>query len=370
MSLLSVESVFQRHKASVYKALQQAIDSVEMQASAAPEELNTYYGQLKYHLGWVDEHFQPGPANTGKYLRPTLLLLAYEAAGANGAIATGANEDDYLRRALPIAAAIELTHSFTLIHDDIEDGDEERRHRPTLWKLWGIPQAINTGDGMFSLARMTLWKALAEGVTSETLARISILYDRTCLAITEGQHLDLSFEEHLDIPTQAYLQVIERKTAALISCSAEVGALLATTDQSVIESMRSFGHALGMAFQVRDDILGIWATEKELGKTPAGDIYRRKKSLPVIHALAHANLTDQQSLHEIYRQHTILTDVQVEQVLQVFERTKTKLFCYSFLEQQCRVALDALATIPTQDNTASSRALDELKLLVHFVSRA
>jgi geranylgeranyl diphosphate synthase type I len=377
MPLLSVQSVFQRHKEAVYQELQRAVESAEIEANSIHSELSTFYGQIKYHLGWIDEHFQPASANTGKYLRPTLLLLAYEVAGADGTIETTENEAestesaesaDYLRRALPIAAAIELTHCFTLIHDDIEDGDEERRHRPTLWKVWGVPQAINTGDGLFSLARMTLWKALDEGVASDVMARLGILYDRTCLAITEGQHLDLSFEEHLDIPTQTYLQVIERKTAALISCSAEMGAMLATSDQDVIERLRRFGHALGLAFQVRDDILGVWATQEELGKTPAGDIYRRKKSLPIIHALAHASLADQQCLHEIYRQRSGLTEAQVEQVLAIFERTGTKEFCYAFLEQQCHIALEALSNIATDGSPVSAQALDDLKLLVRFVS--
>ncbi len=364
MSILSVQSVFQRHREPVYQALRSAVDAIEAQASTAHSELQTYYGQMKYHLGWVDEHFHPTKANTGKYLRPTLLLLAYEAVGAEE------NDDTSLRRALPVAAAIELTHSFTLIHDDIEDGDEERRHRPTLWKLWGVPQAVNTGDGLFSLARLTLWKALDEGVPSSTVARLGILYDRTCLAITEGQHLDLSFEEHLDIPTQTYLQVIERKTAALISCSAEMGAILATSDQETIQNLSQFGRALGLAFQVRDDILGVWATEEELGKTPAGDIYRRKKSLPIIHALAHANLADQHSLYEIYRQSAELTEEQVQQVLAILDATGTKKFCYAFLQEQCNIALDALANITTKDNPRSQRALTDLTLLVRFVGQA
>jgi geranylgeranyl diphosphate synthase type I len=364
MSILSVQSVFQRHREPVYQALRSAVDAIEAQASTAHSELQTYYGQMKYHLGWVDEHFHPTKANTGKYLRPTLLLLAYEAVGAEE------NDDTSLRRALPVAAAIELTHSFTLIHDDIEDGDEERRHRPTLWKLWGVPQAVNTGDGLFSLARLTLWKALDEGVPSSTVARLGILYDRTCLAITEGQHLDLSFEEHLDIPTQTYLQVIERKTAALISCSAEMGAILATSDQETIQNLSQFGRALGLAFQVRDDILGVWATEEELGKTPAGDIYRRKKSLPIIHALAHASLADQHSLYEIYRQSAELTEEQVKQVLAILDATGTKEFCYSFLQEQCNIALDALANITTKDNPRSQRALTDLTLLVRFVGQA
>jgi geranylgeranyl diphosphate synthase type I len=370
MSTISVQSVFQRHREPVYQALRAAIDVIEQQASATHDEIQTYYGQMKYHLGWLDEHFKPTAANTGKYLRPTLLLLAYEAAGTGEEDGDDDDSTAYLRRALPAAATIELTHNFTLIHDDIEDGDEERRHRPTLWKLWGVPQAVNTGDGLFSLARLTLWKSLDEGVASSVVARLGMLYDRTCLAITEGQHLDLSFEEHLDIPIQTYLQVIERKTATLISCSAEMGAILASSDQATIDSLSRFGLALGLAFQVRDDILGIWATQEELGKTPAGDIYRRKKSLPIIHALAHANLPDQQRLYEIYRQRSGVTEEQVEQVLAIFERTGTKKYCYSFLEQQCRAALAALTNISTHDSPHSARAIDDLTLLVRFVSQA
>ena len=184
----TIQSTLTRHQAAINEALHSAIAKV----AANPEaiDLQPFYGQIQYHLGWVDNEFTPITNNPGKLLRPTLLLLAYEAAGAWG-LATA--NTDYLRRALPAAAAIELTHNFTLIHDDIEDGDSERRHRSTLWKLWGIPQAINTGDGLFALARLTLWDVLDVGVAGNIAARLGAVLDRACLVLSEGQYLDISF---------------------------------------------------------------------------------------------------------------------------------------------------------------------------------
>src|SRR6266496_4181954 len=275
-----------RHQTKIQEALQRAVMKVQSAAiSSGAEELQSYYGLIQYHLGWVDANFKPAASNPGKLLRPRLLLLAYEAAGSWG---LDTSNSRYLQRALPAAAAIELTHNFTLIHDDIQDSDAERRHRSTLWKLWGVPQAINTGDGMFALARLTLWNVLEKGVESAIAARLGVALDRACLILAEGQYLDISFEEEQAISVAMYVDMISRKTGALMGCAAEMGARLGTRDQETIERLSSFGKAMGIAFQVRDDLLGVWATTAELGKTPAGDVYRRKKSLPVLHALEHA----------------------------------------------------------------------------------
>src|SRR5579872_5377879 len=119
---------------------------------------------MQYHLGWVDQQFRQSNDYTGKLLRPNLLLLSYELAWAQEQISSASLQALSIRPALPVAAAIELAHNFTLLHDDIEDGDVERRHRPTVWSLWGIPQAILVGDAMFALARLHIWKVLDEGV--------------------------------------------------------------------------------------------------------------------------------------------------------------------------------------------------------------
>lgn len=367
-----VQSTLLRHRQAILLALSRALSEVENAAAQSGIlALQTYYGQMQYHLGWVDVNFSPTTSNPGKLLRPTLLLLAYEAAGVGGLTDEPAmradQADTYLRRALPAAAAIELAHNFTLIHDDIEDGDAERRHRPTLWSIWGVPQAVNAGDGMFALARLALWKVLDEGVEGEIAARLGAALDRACLTLSEGQYLDISFEQRLDISVAMYLDMISRKTAALMSCAAEMGALLGTRDVATIEGLRSFGRAMGVAFQVRDDMLGVWATTAELGKTPAGDIYRRKKSLPILHALEHAGGRDQHLLREVYQQEQPVTQEQAGDVLAIFTRTQTHAYCREFLAQQCRLAHEALADVPRNGGAVSARAIDDMETLVHFV---
>src|SRR6266487_3355188 len=381
--------------------------------SSGASDLQEFYGQIEYHLGWVDTTFSPVSSNPGKLLRPTLLLLAYEASGARGLPTSrstavfeshpcndasastygqqGCTEvfeshpcndasastygqqgctEVYLSRALPAAAAVELTHNFTLIHDDIEDGDTERRHRSTLWKIWGIPQAINTGDGLFALARLTLWGVMDEGVEGAIAARLGAVLDHACLVLAEGQYLDISFEERQDIAVAAYVDMTSRKTAALMACAAEMGAILGTSDEEIIKRLRGFGQAMGVAFQVRDDLFGVWATTVESGKTPAGDVYRRKKSLPFLYALEHAHADDKRYLREVYQQEAALTSEQVEEILAIFERTQTKKYCRAFLAEQCRLASEALASVPRTNSPVSSRAIDDMQTLVHFVEEA
>lgn len=361
----SIQSTLQRYQHSIDMALRKTIDQAS-HASVTPA-LNAYYGQMQYHLGWVDTSLAPIRNNTGKLLRPTLLILAYEAAGAWELGSRDLTDITHIQRALPAAVAIELTHNFTLIYDDIEDGDTERRHRPTLWKLWGVPQAINTGDGMFALSRKALWDTLENGVESALIVRLGALFDYTVQKIAEGQYLDLSFERCQDVSVAMYVDMISRKTAALMSSAAEMGALLGTRDQETIERLRVFGLAIGIAFQVRDDILGIWANTSELGKTAAGDIYRRKKSLPILHALEHTSEPDQQTLRTFYQQESPITQEQLDTILTILERCQTREYCRAFLSRQCQFAYTSLASVPHHSNLIASRAINDLEILVHFV---
>ncbi|HIQ04726.1 MAG TPA: polyprenyl synthetase family protein [Anaerolineae bacterium] len=236
-------------------------------------ELRRFYGMMGYHLGWLDEALQPCERAGGKRVRPLLCLLACEAAGGDS------------QRALPAAAAIELLHNFSLIHDDIEDDSPTRRHRAAVWALWGVPQAINAGDGLFVLAYRTLHRLVEEGISPALVLRVARLFDDTCLALTEGQFLDMSFESRLDVSVDDYLRMIRRKTAALMGAAAATGALLAGANEARVEVYHRFGTALGMAFQIQDDILGIWGEEVLMGKSAESDILQRKKSLPVVYAL-------------------------------------------------------------------------------------
>ena len=260
------------------------------------------YEMVRYHLG-----LDGSGAPTGKRMRPLLGLLAY-------ASITGEYE-----RALPGAAAVELGHNFSLVHDDIEDGDRERRHRPTLWALHGIPQAVNTGDAMFALSRIALYRLTELGFTDATVLRLMRLYDETCLRLCEGQYIDIWTSEHDDaMPVELYFDMIGRKTAALISASIEAGAILATEDEDVIARYRGFGWALGVAFQLNDDLLGIWGAETATGKMPS-DVVHKKKTLPVLYAFEHGTPADRARLSELYAR-ADPTDEAVAEIITILER--------------------------------------------------
>lgn len=231
------------------------------------------FGMLRYHLGWADAAFQPYQAQTGKRVRPVLCLLACEACGG------------LWEQALPAGAAIELMHNFSLIHDDIEDQDETRRGRPTVWALWGEAQGINAGDTLFALAQLALLRLSERDVPATLVVAALRLFNQTCLALTCGQYLDIGFEGRDSVSTSEYLAMIEGKTAALMSCTCEMGALIAAAPDTQREHLRAFGHHLGMAFQMRDDVLGIWGDPAITGKPVGADIARRKKSLPILHGL-------------------------------------------------------------------------------------
>jgi geranylgeranyl diphosphate synthase type I len=261
------------------------------------------YEMVRYHLA-----LDGSGASGGKRMRPLLGLLAY-------ASITGEHQ-----RALPGAAAVELGHNFSLVHDDIEDGDVERRHRPTLWKIHGVPQAINTGDTMFSLSRIALHRLSDLGFPDRTVLRLMRLFDETCLALCEGQYIDIAVSASDEIMSvELYFDMIGRKTAALIAASIEAGALLATEDEAVIARYRAFGWALGLAFQLNDDLLGIWGPEQATGKEPS-DVSHRKKTLPVIYAWEHAGPEDRERLADLYASPDQSPEV-VAEIVEILERT-------------------------------------------------
>jgi geranylgeranyl diphosphate synthase type I len=261
------------------------------------------YEMVRYHLG-LDGSTGP----RGKRMRPLLGLLAYASiAGDHGP-------------ALPGAAAVELGHNFSLVHDDIEDGDVERRHRPTLWALHGVPQAINTGDLMFSLSRVALHRLTDLGFSDGKVLRLMRLYDETCVLLCEGQYIDIATSASAEPMTvELYFDMIGRKTAALISGSIEAGALLATDDEDVIARYRRFGWALGLAFQLNDDLLGIWGEERATGKEPT-DVARHKKTLPVLYAFEHATPDDRARLAALSALPDP-TDDEVTEIVEILERS-------------------------------------------------
>lgn len=249
----------------------------ELRALLAPPEAGAdgHYHIMHYHMGWLDADLQPAQAPAGKRIRPVLCLLACAAAGGDP------------RQAVPAAAGLELLHNFSLLHDDIEDNSPTRRHRPTAWTIFGMPIACNAGDGMFSLAHLAFLRLARHGLPPERIVAALQRFDETCLALTEGQYLDMSFEKRLDVTPEDYFRMIAGKTSALLAAAPEIGALVAGAPPPTAAAYRAYGAALGRAFQLQDDILGIWGDEGETGKSAASDILSKKKSLPVLYALAH-----------------------------------------------------------------------------------
>lgn len=239
-------------------------------ANANDVGLEELHQMLAYHLGWEGE--DTGVKARGKRIRPMLVLLSNIASGGDW------------KQALPAAAAVELVHNFSLIHDDIQDNSPLRRGRPTLWKKWGVPQAINAGDSMFALAHLAL-HPLNNSVDSETEIKIALVLRMACLTLTQGQYLDLAYESKGNLTTDSYWPMVRGKTASLIAACSELGALVAGKDDKIVSAYREFGEYLGFAFQIYDDLLGIWGNASITGKSAESDLLTGKKSLPVLYAL-------------------------------------------------------------------------------------
>lgn len=298
------------------------------------------FGMLRYHLGWVDATFIPCQAQTGKRVRPVLCLLACQACGGDW------------EQALPAAAAVELMHNFSLIHDDIEDRDRTRRGRPTVWALWGEAQGINAGDTLFALAQLALARLTGRGVPASTTVAAVRLFNRTCLALTSGQYLDISFESRESVPVSEYLAMVEGKTAALAACACEMGALVAAAPVPQRERLRAFGHHLGMAFQMHDDVLGIWGDPQVTGKPVGADIARRKKTLPILHGLERSG-----ELGALLAQET-LAAAEVRRATRLLEETGSRAYTEGLAREHHAQALAALEQ--TRLSGPASRALREL----------
>ena len=251
------------------------LDSIESELQRQIFRLDTprtksFHEMLTYHMGWTGEG--AGPEATGKRIRPLLVLLCTAACGADW------------NSALPAAAAIELVHNFSLVHDDIQDNSDIRRGRPTTWVKWGMPMAINVGDALFVLSNQAIIN-LKRSHSAEIVVKAAEIFHDTCLELTRGQFLDMSYEERNDLAVEDYWPMISGKTAALLSACCHIGALLGGADDAAQDAYRAFGHYLGLAFQVQDDILGIWGDEALTGKSVASDLIEGKNSLPVLAGL-------------------------------------------------------------------------------------
>jgi geranylgeranyl diphosphate synthase type I len=307
-------------------------------------------GVISYHFGWVDQEFKPANFERGKTLRPTLCLLVFEAL-------TGNHQD-----ALPLAAAIEMVHNFTLIHDDIEDNDLERRGRPTAWAIWGKPLAINVGDFLYTLAYDCIYQLDPTKFVSERIFAVQRLITTACLQLTIGQDLDLRFEQTHDVSTNMYIDMVYKKTGALLEAAIVSGASLGSSDKAVIGHYREFAQNIGIAFQVRDDILGIWGDSAQTGKSSDNDLRRKKKTLPVIYTLNKSVGGRREQLQKLYVNLEPLTDTEIEFVRESLDWADA----YDYAQQTAASYIEDAFSALNQVNV-TNQAQSELKAIARFL---
>ncbi len=340
-SAVAVEAVLARYRQPVLDAMRAALDRPAI----------NHIALMRYHLGWEDAGGKAIDASGGKMLRPAFCLLACEAVGGD---ASGA---------LPAAAAIELLHNFTLIHDDIEDASDTRHGREALWRRVGIPLAINAGDGLFVLAQRTLLDMHAAGVPAERVLEAARVLDEASVELCEGQHADISFEARHRVSLAEYEAMIAGKTAALLGAAAQIGAIAGGANDATAAALGSSARLLGLAFQVQDDVLGIWGDGAQTGKPVADDIRAKKKSFPVAWAFEHAPKPAREQLDRLYTAE--MTEPAVEEVVALLEESGARTASTTEANRQVTEALAHLEALPLIEG----RRKDIETLARFFVSR-
>jgi geranylgeranyl diphosphate synthase, type I len=283
--------------------------------------IRPFHEMLTYHMGWTGEG--AGREATGKRIRPVTVLLATASAGGDW------------KPALPAAAAVELIHNFSLVHDDVQDNSPKRRGRPTVWTKWGVPMAINVGDALFVIAYQAVMD-LSKSYPAESVVRAATILQDACLSLTRGQYLDMAYEERHDLSLEDYWQMVGGKTSALLSACVHVGALLGNASESEQEAYHQLGYHLGLAFQVQDDILGIWGDEAITGKSTASDLVEGKNSLPVLYGLGR-----QGQFAERWKWGPITTE-EVKEVAEMLEREGAMTYAEEIAERETQIALEFL----------------------------
>jgi geranylgeranyl diphosphate synthase type I len=284
-------------------------------------------------------------AQRGKRMRPRILLTVTLAEGGNA-------EDGFAA-----AAALEILHNFSLVHDDIEDGDEVRHGRPTTWATFGIEHALIAGDAMSALSYLTLLEGSAHLSAPRALALARCL-QRAHYHMCEGQAFDIGFETASHVDFDAYLKMIDGKTAALLAASCELGALAAGCDADRASAYAQVGRVYGLAFQVRDDILGTWGRTEQTGKPSGADIRKRKWSFPVTWALSGPPSVDRSIVADAYATIGTLEPEVADRVIAALERLGA------------REAADAACTayIAEANAIANTHGLDRDGALAAFLS--
>lgn len=301
-----------------------------------------------YHLGFWDERGEPDRPR-GKGVRGVLALASAQAAGAPVEVG------------LPAAAAVELVHNFSLLHDDLMDGDRTRRHRPTVWAVFGSGQAILAGDALLGLADEVLAEAEAPSANRSWAIRCLAASTRRLIA---GQLADLAFESRRDVTLNECLQMAADKTAALLSCAASIGAVLADAPADLALRLAQFGEHLGVAYQLIDDVLGIWGSPETTGKPVLSDLRAKKKSLPVVAALTSPTAAGER-LAALYLTDAQLTEAQLAEAADLVQQAGGRAWAESTADAELASALELIRS----DQIPSDVAEDLRRLAIRLSGR-
>jgi len=307
------------------------------------------YEMIRYHLGLEEAAGGTDAAHTGKRVRAAICCLSCGASGG---------EEE---AAAPAAAAIELLHGFTLLHDDVADGDLVRRGRPTVWQRWGTGQAVVAGDALFALANLVLTGLGPTRASAAVAAAVLGELNEATLAVCEGQQLDIAYEGRVDVGVDDYLVMIERKTAALFAAACAIGARIAGAPEQKREALRRFGRELGLGFQIRDDVLGIWGEAEELGKPVGSDLRRNKRSLPIVHGLASAGESEREAMAARLAG-GLESDEEAAEIAARLEELGSRSFCERMAGSSLEEALKALEV-----SAPEPRPADDLRTVARYL---
>ena len=275
----------------------------ELEAILQPRE-GLLYDMMLYQLGWADKQGEPLPKP--RPLRPyaLLALLSSEAVGGSH------------QPALPAAAAMELVHTFIEVHKDVQEGNPRQESRPSVWWVWGPGQAINVGDGLHALGRSALFRLSDANLPLDRVLQALGILDEACIQMCEGQYLELSHQERLDISRSSYLKMAANLTGSVTSCAMALGALAATGRQNAVAAFQEAGRKLGLAYQVRQDVQAVWGNQN--GGTASPQFLNKKKLYPIAALLESADLSTKRALGDIYFKRVLEPDDQ-QQLLNLLE---------------------------------------------------
>ena len=285
------------------------------------------FDMLHYHLGWIDRQGQQVENQLPLCFQPALALAVCRAISGD------------MGPALPAAGAVEMVRNFTLIHGEVQSARAEADDRPSVWWVWGPAQAINAGDGLHALGRITIMRLAQRGAPSDRVLRAVEVFDRACLALCEGQYMDLDFRDQTLVSSADYFRMAELKSGALPACATELGSIAAAASPESSAAFREFGNRLGIAWQIVADVAEMWGRGGD-GSTPS-NVLNKKKGLPLVHAFETSPVAAKRALTNIYMKR-VLEPADISQLMDLLDQSQSRNFAESRARETVEQALDSL----------------------------